>query len=316
MSLVIVDGGNLVMRCFHAQRKLVTRTGIETGGVYGSLRSLTSLFYEYPGWQLAIAWDHKARERKNILPEYKEHRSKDKTEEEIASIRQQLQWAQKACASLGLPSVRVYGLEADDIIGLLVEKYRKKMPIVIVSTDKDLYQLLRDQVSLLRLGEVFNIRSLLEKYGMTPSQYRLFHALNGDTSDGVPGIPGVGEKTVMDLVHGLPADFQYDHPDWERLSEICKVAKGARVRRVADNIPIVVENYTLVNLRPSPFIDGLTEHMVLDQLNSSCVDYHSFLELVWELEMDSIVGTEEQSVTSMGMVVHTAAMWGKEYERS
>lgn len=307
MQLVIIDGANLVHRCRHAQ-SLQTSRGLETGGLFGSIRSLFYNMRDFPGACPIVTWDSKSRARLEIFPGYKSNRAGKYTPQETREIYYQLSATQQAFAYLGIPNIRICGLEADDIIGWLVHQ-NPEAQIIVVSTDKDMYQLLDGQRVVLVQGDKdVSERYLQHKKGMTPLQYRLFHAMCGDPSDGIPGIKQVGEKTVKQVVRLLPDDFPYEEPDWGLLEALCAGHSSARVRRMATGIDIVKRNYQLVTLLPPPFMSSLHGKMI-----KSWLDYPHPVR--WEDFVGVLVKHEFRSMIEKGLsfMHYDLQHWNRDY---
>jgi len=307
VQLVIIDGTNLVHRCRHAQ-SLQTSRGLETGGLFGSIRSLFYNLKDFPGAVPIVTWDSKSRGRIGLLPGYKSNRAGKYTPMEMRAIYYQLNRTQEAFSYLGIPNIRIYGLEADDIIGWLVAQ-NPEAQILVVSTDKDMYQLMAGRrVVLIQGDKDMSEKYLMKKKGLTPLQYRLYHAMCGDTSDGIPGVKLVGEKTVKTVIQLLPEDFDYDDPDWEVLREVCAGHKSARVRRMADGVDIVRRNYALVNLLPSPFVTPLHGMMIRSWLTAQ-------YRIQWEEFVGVLVKHEFDSMLEKGLfwMRHDLQHWNRNY---
>ena len=272
--LVLIDGNNTVLRCFHAMRDLQNSLGEPIGGAYGFVHVMRKMVSLYPGSCIVVTWDDKSARRKLILPEYKENRAlppdakKEKIEEREA-IKRNLAYAQSVTKALGLPSVKVTGLEADDIIAYLTKLCGVRTSII--STDKDFYQLLNfPNVDLNRgsFGEEVTRSVLLEQTQLTPLQYRMIHTFLGDKSDGIPGIHLVGEKTVRDIAVEF-ADRELDMKDplwWEWTKERLETFKGAKVKRLVDGFDILQKNFQLVDLLDTPLLSAEHERDLFEQL--------------------------------------------------
>ena len=307
MGLIIFDGTNLVHRCRHAT-SLSTSSGQEVGGIYGSIRSLLATMRRFPGWKPISAWDSWSRSRVAVYPNYKASRRDKYTPEERKVINAQLMASREVFLSFGVPAIRLYDMEADDIIGHLVCSNPEE-EIIVVSTDRDMYQLLDgDRVRVLKGDVLWGEDDLRVRTSMTALQYRLFHAIRGDVSDWIKGIPSVGEKTVEEIMGILPEDFSYDPPDFDRLAAICEDHKKKRIRRVADGIDIVRRNFELVNLRPPPHVCSLKAGMILEALvHPNPLDVRGYVELCLRYEFESMMGWT-------GWTYSEVACWDRDYE--
>ncbi len=208
--LFLLDGHSLAYRAFFAlPQTLATSSGTVTNAVYGFTSMLIKLFGDEHPDLLAVAFDMGAPTvRLEMDADYKAGRA-----ETPADFRPQLGLIEEVLDVLHIPVIRMAGHEADDAIGTLATRASAQgLDVVIVTADRDFFQLVRERVGDAgAIGVLFNRRGISEidrmdpaaveaKYGVTPAQYLDFVALKGDTSDNIPGVPGVGEKTAAKLV--------------------------------------------------------------------------------------------------------------------
>lgn len=201
--LHLVDGTGLVHRSFFAVRGLATRTGQPTGAIYGFINTIRALMGIEQPTHFVVTFDvSKSAARGEAFPEYKAHRPK--MDEDLAS---QLPWVDKACEALRLPVVTAKGYEADDVIATLAtQAVEQGFDVVIISSDKDLLQLVSDHVSVLSPGrdgkpeKRYDRAGVIEKMGVPPERVVDLLALVGDAVDNIPGVPGIGEKGARDLL--------------------------------------------------------------------------------------------------------------------
>jgi DNA polymerase I len=199
--LLLLDGHSLAYRAFFALpiENFSTTTGQPTNAVYGFTAMLINVLRDEKPTHVAVAFDRgEPTFRHEQWVEYKANRR-----ETPDDFRSQLSLIFEVLDALGIRRLSAPGYEADDIIATLAtEAARQDMEVLIVSGDRDVLQLVSDRVTVLmtRRGITemtrFTPETVLEKYGLTPSQYPDFAALRGDPSDNLPGIPGVGEKTA------------------------------------------------------------------------------------------------------------------------
>lgn len=228
---VLIDGKSLFYRGYYAMPHLSTADGRPTGGVYGFASLALELVRQLRPDYVAVAWDKaktNIRRRRAIYPEYKANRHPAPPDfyQQIPILRQLLE-------ALGWPFYEVDNYEADDIIGTLSKQAnRAGIHTVIASSDLDMLQLIDDdtEVYALKKGlssiDRFDVKAFQAKYGIRVDQFLDLKSLKGDSSDNIPGVPGVGEKTAVALLqkyHDL--DGVYAH-----LGEIT----GAAQRKLAD----------------------------------------------------------------------------------
>lgn len=200
--LILVDGSSYLYRAFHAFPPLTNATGEPTGAMYGVLNMLKSLLNQFAPTEMAVVFDAKGKTfRDEMFAEYKAHRPPMPDE-----LRSQIEPLHQMITALGLPLLVVPGVEADDVIGTLAKQAAANGRDVLISTgDKDMAQLVNDRITLINTmnNTVLGPQEVREKYGVGPELIIDFLALMGDSSDNIPGVPGVGEKTALALLTGI-----------------------------------------------------------------------------------------------------------------
>ncbi len=193
--LILVDGSSYLYRAFHAMPALANSRGEPTGAVYGVTNMLRRLLAEYDSEHMAVVFDAKGKTfRDDIYPEYKANRPPMPDD-----LARQIEPIHAIVRALGLPLVQVEGVEADDVIGTLARAAAAAGRDAVISTgDKDMAQLVDGHVQLVdTMKDAIYDRGAVEaKFGVTPEQMVDYLALVGDTSDNIPGVPGVGPKTA------------------------------------------------------------------------------------------------------------------------
>jgi len=192
---ILVDGSSYLYRAFHALPPLSNSRGEQTGAVYGVLNMLRKLIDSYHPRYMAVVFDARGKTfRDELYAEYKAHRPP--MPDELAA---QVEPLLEVVRAMGLPLLQVPGVEADDVIGTLaVQAARAGWNTLISTGDKDLAQLVNDQVSLINTmnDTTLDEQGVQDKFGVGPAQIIDFLALVGDTSDNIPGVPKVGPKTA------------------------------------------------------------------------------------------------------------------------
>jgi DNA polymerase-1 len=194
-TLLLVDGSSYLYRAFHALPPLANSKGEPTGAIYGVLNMLSKLMKEQSPDFVGIVFDAPGKTfRDEIFAEYKAHR-----EPMPDDLRRQTEPLLEAVAALGLPVLRVDGVEADDVIGTLARRAVADGVRVIVSTgDKDMTQLVNDSVTCVNTmtNTTLDREGVKAKFDVYPEQMVDYLALVGDSSDNIPGVPKVGPKTA------------------------------------------------------------------------------------------------------------------------
>ena len=203
-KLVIVDGNSLMNRAYYAiQRPMITKEGFYTHGIYGFLNMLNKIISDYEPTHIAVAFDRKAPTFRHLeYTEYKAGRKKMPPE-----LAMQFPVLKDILQALNIGILEMDGFEADDILGTVsLSAEEAGFECYIFTGDKDAFQLASDFVKIIftKRGitefDIYDKCSFIEKYGFTPLQFIDLKGLMGDSSDNIPGIPGVGEKTATKLI--------------------------------------------------------------------------------------------------------------------
>ncbi|MGR6542955.1 DNA polymerase I [Paenibacillus tundrae] len=203
-KFILIDGNSIIYRAFFAMPPLTNSKGLHTNAVYGFTTMLLRLLEEHKPTHVMVAFDAgKVTFRHEGYQEYKGGREKTPTE-----LSEQFPLLKELLGGFGIAQFELEGFEADDIIGTLTKRADEAgRQVLVVSGDKDMLQLASDHVhiGLTRKGvtdiELYDPAQIKERYGLTPLQIIDLKGLMGDTSDNIPGIPGVGEKTALKLLH-------------------------------------------------------------------------------------------------------------------
>ena len=213
-KLVLIDGNSLINRAFYAMPVLSTKDGTYTNAVYGFMNMFFKMLAEEKPTFVGVAFDLKAPTfRHKMYAEYKGTR-KPMPEE----LRPQIPLLKELLTTMGIKTFELEGSEADDIIGTIAKATDVKT--IIITGDKDSFQLVDEQteVHFTKRGitdvEIYNLNNFTEKTDLSPSQIIDLKALMGDSSDNIPGVPGIGEKTAKTLLKQYSTiDNLYEHTD-------------------------------------------------------------------------------------------------------
>lgn len=204
-KIVLIDGHSILNRAFYGLPDLTNSEGLHTNAVYGFLNILFRTLEEEQPQYLAVAFDvHAPTFRHQMYADYKGTRKPMPSE-----LREQVPMLKEVLRAMDIELVEKAGYEADDILGTLAERCEKKgMEVTVVSGDRDILQLASDRI-MIRMPktvrgkttiENYHAKEVMERYQVEPKQIIELKALMGDTSDNIPGIPGVGEKTATKLI--------------------------------------------------------------------------------------------------------------------
>ena len=197
--LYLIDGSNYLFRAFYAIRELSNSKGFPTNAIYGFTTMLLKLLREHHPEYIAVTFDVKGPTFRHDA--YEGYKATRKATPE--AIIPQIPYVKDIVRAFGIPVLEQSGIEADDIIGTLAATYANEdMPVVIVSGDKDLLQLVGDHVTLIDTmkDKHYDTAAVKERFGVNPAQIVDILALAGDASDNIPGVPGIGPKGAQRLI--------------------------------------------------------------------------------------------------------------------
>src|ERR671911_2375954 len=202
-ELFLIDGNSLAYRAFFAlPESIATSDGRPTNAIFGFASMLVKILTDYGQVPTVVVWDAGMSGRKDISPDYKAQRSSRPD-----LLKQQWPHLQPLVDAFGYPNVSVEGFEADDVIAALVDRARDQgIPVMVVTGDRDAYQLVSDGVRIMTTSrgitdtKVYDRQGVIDRYGIPPELVPDFIGLKGDTSDNIPGVPGIGDKTAAELL--------------------------------------------------------------------------------------------------------------------
>ena len=295
--LVLVDGSSYLYRAFHALPPLTTSKGLPTGAVKGVLNMLKSLRKQYPDSPFAVVFDAKGGTfRDDMYAEYKANRPSMPDD-----MRVQIEPLHASVIALGFPLLCVEGVEADDVIGTLARSSAAAdRPVVISTGDKDMAQLVDGHITLVNTmtGSVLDVEGVKEKFGVSPEQIIDYLALMGDSSDNIPGVPGIGPKTASGLLVGVGGGLV-------DLYEKLDIVPTLPIRG-AKNLPAKLEehremaflSYQLATIKIDVPLD-----IGLEDLHLKAPDCEKLIALYTELEFKSWIADVEREAKRAGQVI-------------
>ncbi|HEX4465590.1 MAG TPA: DNA polymerase I, partial [Solirubrobacteraceae bacterium] len=205
--LFLIDGPSLVYRAFFAlPESIATSTGIPTNAIFGFASMLVKIVTEYGVCPTVVAWDAGSSGRTEVYAEYKAQR---RSRPDL--LKQQWPAMEPLVEAFGYSNVKIEGYEADDVIASLTERALHAdpaVPVMIVTGDRDAFQLI-DADGLVKVmatsrgiteTKIYDRQAVIDRYGIAPESIPDFYGLKGDTSDNIPGVPGIGDKTASELI--------------------------------------------------------------------------------------------------------------------
>ncbi len=204
-ELFLIDGNSLAYRAFFAlPESIATSTGVPTNAIFGFASMLVKILTDYGPKATVVVWDGGWSGRKEVYNDYKAQRT---TRPDL--LKEQWPHLEPLVDAFGYRNLRVDGYEADDVIASIVQRARHAeppIPVMVVTGDRDAYQLVGDGVRIMTTSRgitdtrVYDREGVIERYGIPPELIPDFIGLKGDTSDNIPGVPGIGDKTAAELL--------------------------------------------------------------------------------------------------------------------
>jgi DNA polymerase I len=292
-----VDGSSYLYRAFHALPPLTTSKGLPTGAVKGVLNMLKSLRKQYPESPFAVVFDAKGGTfRDDMYAEYKANRPSMPDD-----MRLQIEPLHQSVIALGFPLLCVEGVEADDVIGTLARSSAAAdRPVVISTGDKDMAQLVDGHITLVNTmtGSAMDVEGVKEKFGVAPEQIIDYLALMGDSSDNIPGVPGIGPKTASGLLVGVNGGLKelYEQLDIVPTLPI----RGAKTlpAKLQEHKDMAFLSYQLATIKIDVPLD-----VGLDDLHLIEPDREKLLELYTLLEFKSWFDEVQRDAKRTGLEV-------------
>jgi DNA polymerase-1 len=204
-ELFLIDGNSLAYRAFFAlPESIATSTGVPTNAIFGFASMLVKILTDYGPKATVVVWDAGSSGRKEVYSEYKAQRSRRPD-----LLREQWPHLEPLVSAFGYRNLKVDGYEADDVIASIAEQAKTSDPpveVMVVTGDRDAYQLVDEDVRIMTTSRgitdtrVYDRQGVIDRYGIPPELVPDFIGLKGDTSDNIPGVPGIGDKTAADLL--------------------------------------------------------------------------------------------------------------------
>ena len=204
-ELFLIDGNSLAYRAFFAlPESIATSTGVPTNAIFGFASMLVKILTDYGPKATVVVWDAGSSGRKQLYSEYKAQRS---TRPDL--LREQWPHLEPLVDAFGYRNLSVEGYEADDVIASIAQRAKSAqppVPVMVVTGDRDAYQLVDDGVRIMTTSRgitdtrVYDRDGVIDRYGIAPELVPDFIGLKGDTSDNIPGVPGIGDKTAAELL--------------------------------------------------------------------------------------------------------------------
>ncbi|WP_210441879.1 DNA polymerase I [Vibrio crassostreae] len=264
--LILIDGSSYLYRAFHAYPGTMSNGDIPTNAVYGVVNMLRSMMRQFASDRIAVIFDAKGKTfRDDMYPEYKANRPPMPDD-----LRCQIEPLHNVIRAMGLPLISIPGVEADDVIGTLASQASAiGMPVLISTGDKDMAQLVDDNVTLINTmtNVVMDREGVIEKFGIPPELIIDYLALMGDKVDNIPGVPGVGDKTATALLQGIGSIEKL----YQNLDDIAALGfRGSKTmaKKLIDNKDNAEMSYELATIKLDVELEETPESLVKAQPNT------------------------------------------------
>lgn len=291
---LLIDGSNIAFRNFMTHRDLKTKKGVGTGALFGTLTAIYKMRRSYPDASMCVFWDMAGGSdwRKKIYPKYKANRSHG--DEVYKEYKRQLPTVMDALDDLGVFQMSVHGVEADDLIALAAREIsqHKANLAIVVSADQDFYQLLRSNIKILQPDKtglrLVQSMAFIHKYHLMPKQWPDVRALEGDSSDNIPGVRGIGKVHALKLIQeyeNLEGIYNEGSRNDPLVKKIRDEFDEVYMYRELIRIPMKVKNFS--NEQIEEIEQGLQD------LNKKfrSVSVQDFIEFCRKFELDSILNS-------------------------
>lgn len=322
-KLLLIDGHSIANRAFYGLPDLTNSEGLHTGAVYGFINIFLNAYDNTSPNYVIVAFDVKEKTfRHKMYDAYKGTR-KGMPEE----LHQQIPLIKNALHAMGIKTVELPGYEADDVLGTYAKKAEaENMDAVILSGDRDLLQLASESTMIAipktKSGgnelELYYAKDVEEKYGVTPTQFIDMKALMGDSSDNIPGIPGIGEKTASKIISQFGSlENAYAHeaeikPPKARLNLVEYIEQGRLSRTLAEIItdaPVPMElkealapvKQAFFNADSYKLFKQLELRRLLEKFDMESIQEESAGELEYEVLPDSFFEPSDYNGQSIGL---------------
>ncbi|HHF3121250.1 TPA: DNA polymerase I [Vibrio diabolicus] len=263
--LILIDGSSYLYRAFHAYPGTMSNGEIPTNAVYGVVNMLRSMMRQFASERIAVVFDAKGKTfRDDMYAEYKANRPPMPDD-----LRCQIEPLHNVIRAMGLPLICVPGVEADDVIGTLAHQASQKgMPVLISTGDKDMAQLVDDNITLINTmtNVVMDREGVVEKFGIPPELIIDYLALMGDKVDNIPGVPGVGDKTATALLQGIGGLTKL----YENLDDIAALGfRGSKTmaKKLIDNKENAMLSYELATIKLDVELEETPESLLKAEPN-------------------------------------------------
>jgi DNA polymerase-1 len=286
-ELFLIDGNSLAYRAFFAlPESIATHDGRPTNAIYGLASMFAKLLIDHSPAAVVVCWDAGMSGRELTYEPYKEQR---KPRPDL--LQEQWPHLMPLAEAFGFTNIRVEGYEADDVIGSLVKRAREQdLPVMVVSGDRDVYQVVEDGVRVMTTSrgvtdtKIYDYDGVIERYGVPPELVTDLIGLKGDTSDNIPGVPGIGDKTAAQLLQ--------EYGSLEGVLENVDKISGAKRK---ENLTNHAED-ARISKQLATLVFDVDFELDLDELMAQTMDRSRLREVAREFELRVILERLEEEL--------------------
>lgn len=264
--IMVFDGLNTFIRAFGATPS-TNEDGDHVGGITGFLFSIGKAIRDFKPSRCIIVFDGRggSSRRKKIYGDYKanranktrlrrhDHQNYTSIEDEQEAMRYQFSRLVSYLDNLPVTFIAMDGIEADDTIAYIADMYKDiSKKITVVSTDRDFYQLVSDQLQVWSpiKKKMYDTQAIIDEFGVHPNNYVVYRTFTGDVSDNIPGISGIGPKTILKAFPELNSEVEFTMEDLKsKCASKLQLNETRNYEKIAANYEILDKNYQLMNLK-------------------------------------------------------------------
>jgi DNA polymerase-1 len=261
--IMVFDGLNTFIRCFGAT-PAYNEDGDHIGGITGFLYSVGKVVRDFKPSRCVIVFDGRggSARRRGIYKDYKANRvnktklrrfdhHESSIEDEQESMRYQFSRLVSYLDNLPVTFLALDGIEADDTIAYIAQMYKESCnKITVVSTDRDFYQLVDDRIQVWSpiKKKMYDTEAVMQEFGVHPANMVMYRSFTGDKSDNIPGVKGIGSKTILKLIPELSAATEFSLDElFDKSKQL--VAESKSYQKILDNSLVLEQNYQLMNIK-------------------------------------------------------------------
>lgn len=280
-KVLLIDGNSIVNRAFYGLPLLTTKKGVYTNAVYGFLNMFLKVYEEEQAKYAVVAFDVNKPTFRHLKYEAYKGTRKGMPEE----LKLQIPLLKEVLNCMNIKIIEIEGYEADDILGTLAKKYSNELMTIVLSGDRDLLQIADDNIQI-KIPKTKGGKTVVESYfkkdvidniGVTPQEYIDVKALMGDTSDNIPGVPGIGEKTAIKIIQ-----------EYKMIEKAIENAENIKPKRISENL-VKYKNQAIQSKELVEIATNIPINLSLEEIGLENIVNEKALAIMKELEFKSLI---------------------------